>query len=292
MSKEDNQPKYSVKEELEESSVDISIEKNNSYPSPSSLTSSLTSTTTSSSSSPFPLWAIETGLRMEKNLLDAVSHEEMRGSLLIWESQDRGLVVPKPMAHNPKFSQAKEALAALGYSLILRESGGGSVPLTPGCWNITLVFPLMSDPKNIIGLETLYERLCQPILTWVNGTYGIEATTGETPGAFCDGRYNININDQKIAGTAQKWRPIKKGVFAVLAHVALMVEMDIDKGVEAVNTFQQMCGLGKPSLVESHTTINDVLKREGIAPLVGKEAEASKMALYQAYSKVFAPFLT
>lgn len=276
MSKEENQPAYRVGEGLEDSSTDNSVVKNKN----------------NSSLSPFPVWPIEKGLRMEKNLFDAVSHEEMGGSLLIWEPQDQGLVVPKPMVHNPKFPQAKEALAALGYPLILRESGGGSIPLTPGCLNITLVFPLISDPKNIVGLETLYELLCQPIIAWLETSYGIEATTGETPGSFCDGRYNININGQKIAGTAQKWRPIKKGTFAILAHLALMVEMDIEKGVEAVNTYQQICGLGKPALIERHMTINEVLTGEGVPPLVGKTAETIKMELYQAYSQVFAPFLT
>ncbi len=77
-------------------------------------------------------------------------------------------------------------------------------------------------------------------------------------GAFCDGRFNVNLDGRKMVGTAQRWRQSKGGQRPVgLVHGALLLDNERDSMVSAVNTFNQACGLEQRCRAESHIALHE-----------------------------------
>jgi lipoate-protein ligase A len=77
-------------------------------------------------------------------------------------------------------------------------------------------------------------------------------------GAFCDGRFNVNLDGRKMVGTAQRWRQSKGGQRPVgLVHGALLLDNERESMVAAVNRFNQACGLEQRVRAESHIALHE-----------------------------------
>ncbi|MNE83117.1 hypothetical protein D3C80_1799070 [compost metagenome] len=77
-------------------------------------------------------------------------------------------------------------------------------------------------------------------------------------GAFCDGRYNVNIGGRKLVGTAQRWRRRHSdGRYVVLAHGAILMENQREEMVEVVNAFYQACALEDRCRASSHIALDE-----------------------------------
>ncbi|MEB0080184.1 lipoate--protein ligase family protein [Pseudomonas sp. CCI3.2] len=197
------------------------------------------------------------GLKAEQDLLASVCAGEAEFGLLFWRPTDRALVMPRRMSRLVGFDAATEALADLGWPILLRESGGEPVPQSHATVNIALVYAQPRGDNDRDRIENAYVRLCQPICDELIALGGA-ASVGEVEGAFCDGRFNVNLDGRKMVGTAQRWRQSQGGQRpVVLAHGALLLDNEREDMVAAVNVFNQICEQPQRVRAESHIALHE-----------------------------------
>lgn len=214
---------------------------------------------------------VEAGLRAEQDLLAAVCRGEQDHGVLFWRPTDRALVMPRRMSRLEGFEVACAELAIAGWPVLLRETGGEPVPQSPAVINIALVYVAPRSEGDHGRIESAYERLCQPLCEALREWGGV-ASVGEIEGAFCDGRYNVNLNGRKLVGTAQRWRQGLNGKRpVVLVHGALLLDNERETMVAAVNRFNECCELEQRCLADSHIALHEVVPE---APLFTQLAQA------------------
>lgn len=201
---------------------------------------------------------VEAGLKAEQDLLASVCAGEREAGVLFWQPSDSALVMPRRLSRLAGFEQASVELAASGWPILLRETGGEPVPQSPSTVNIALVYAPPRSEGDHGRIETAYRRLCEPICDLLTALGG-SASLGEVDGAFCDGRFNVNLNARKLVGTAQRWRQSQGGQRPVgLVHGALLVEDERESMVAAVNRFNQRCEQEQRCRAESHIALHEV----------------------------------
>ncbi|KFE53400.1 lipoyl protein ligase domain-containing protein [Pseudomonas syringae] len=207
---------------------------------------------------------VEAGLQAELDLLASVCAAQADFGLLLWRPRDRALVMPRRMSRLPGFVEASETLADSGWPILLRETGGEPVPQSSATVNIALVYAQPKSEPDRDRIEIAYRRLCQPILD-VLSDLGGAASLGEVEGAFCDGRYNVNLDGRKMVGTAQRWRQSQGGFRpVVLAHGALLVEDERREMVAAVNRFNEICEIEQRVKADSHVALSEAFPVDGV----------------------------
>ena len=206
---------------------------------------------------PIQQLTVEAGLKAEQDLLASVCAGELQAAVLFWQPTDRALVMPRRLSRLPGFAQASVELAASGWPILLRETGGEPVPQSASTVNIALVYAPLPSEGDHGRIETAYRRLCEPICDLLTQLGG-EASLGEIEGAFCDGRFNVNLNARKLVGTAQRWRQSKGGQRPVgLVHGALLVDNERESMVAAVNRFNRLCDLEQHCMADSHIALHE-----------------------------------
>ena len=203
---------------------------------------------------------VEAGLKAEQDLLASVCDGDADIGLLFWRPADRALVMPRRLSRLPGFSEASETLADSGWPVLLRESGGEPVPQSPATVNVALVYVQPDTDLDRDRIENAYLRLCQPILDTLSELGGA-ASLGEVAGAFCDGRFNVNLNARKMVGTAQRWRQSRGGKRpVVLAHAAMLLDDERADMVNAVNRFNETCELEQRCNAQSHIALHELFE--------------------------------
>lgn len=207
---------------------------------------------------------VDAGLQAELDLLTSVGAAQADFGLLLWRPRDRALVMPRRMSRLPGFVEASETLADSGWPILLRETGGEPVPQSSATVNIALVYAQPKSDPDRDRIEIAYRRLCQPILD-VLSELGGNASLGEVEGAFCDGRYNVNLDGRKMVGTAQRWRQSQGGLRpVVLAHGALLVEDERGEMAAAVNRFNEICEVEQRVRADSHIALSEACPVDGV----------------------------
>lgn len=207
---------------------------------------------------------VEAGLKAEQDLLASVCAADSDFALLLWRPLDQALVMPRRMSRLPGFVEASETLADSGWPILLRETGGEPVPQSSATVNIALVYAQPKGDPDRDRIEIAYRRLCQPILDVLTERGGA-ASLGEVQGAFCDGRFNVNLNGRKMVGTAQRWRQSQGGLRpVVLAHGALLVENERHEMVAAVNRFNEICEIEQRVSADSHIALSEAFAVDGV----------------------------
>ena len=202
---------------------------------------------------------VEQGLQAEQDLLAAVCRGEQATGLLFWQPTDCALVMPRRMSRLPGFDAAAQASAGHGWPVLLRETGGEPVPQSPATVNIALIYVAPRSEGDHGRIELAYQRLCEPLCEALRGWGGV-ASVGEIDGAFCDGRYNVNLNGRKLVGTAQRWRQGLGGKRpVVLVHGALLLDNQRESMVAAVNRFNAVCELAQRCRADSHIALHEVV---------------------------------
>ncbi len=202
---------------------------------------------------------VEAGLQAEQDLLASVCAGDVEAGVLFWQPTDHALVMPRRLSRLPGFEHASIELAASGWPILLRETGGEPVPQSASTVNIALVYAPPCSEGDHGRIETAYRRLCEPVCDLLTALGG-EASLGEIEGAFCDGRFNVNLNGRKLVGTAQRWRQSKGGQRPVgLVHGALLLDNERESMVAAVNRFNQLCELEQRCRAESHIALHEVV---------------------------------
>jgi lipoate-protein ligase A len=155
----------------------------------------------------------------------------------LWESR-QALIVPRSYERAPRWREARNDLAAAGWPVLVRASGGGVVPQGPGVWNLSLVWraadSLLTRP------DAVYQVFCRD-LTAAFARIGLHATAQPVDGSFCDGRFNLAVLDAKLVGTAQSWRRVE-GMPLVLAHAVMVVDADPRALTERCNALEEAAG--------------------------------------------------
>ncbi|MHA3738696.1 lipoate--protein ligase family protein [Pseudomonas sp. Eth.TT006] len=200
---------------------------------------------------------IEAGLQAEQDLLASVCAGDSEYGLLFWQPSDRALVMPRRLNRLPAFDHACEVSAAAGWPVLLRETGGEPVPQSAATINIALVYAPPRSEGDLNRIETGYRRLCDPICELLD-VLGGTSSVGEIDGAFCDGRFNVNLDGRKMVGTAQRWRQSQGGQRPVgLVHGAMLVDNERESMVAAVNRFNQACELEQRVRADSHIALHE-----------------------------------
>lgn len=165
----------------------------------------------------------------------------------IWTNA-QSLVVTRREERLPSFAAAAQASATRGWPVVVRDSGGTTVPHLPGTLLLTLLLPRRhaeDPPVPEPRADEVFTLLCEPVIEAM-ARLGVTATYGAVPRSFCDGRFNLVAHNRKIAGTAQRWcgglprYPVRDGF--IMAHLALYVDADMHAATGAVNAFLQEAG--------------------------------------------------
>lgn len=178
---------------------------------------------------------------------------------MIWQT-GHCIVVPQNHLTRPGFDSAASASAARGYPVYGRDTSGGALVQGAGVINLSMVFSIGPDIRDRIPIS--YRFLCEPIIALLRER-GIEGTFDAVPGTMCDGKYNIVVADRKLAGTAQRWRSFGQALdeYAVLAHLALFVDLEHGAASEAVNAYYLDAGIENKILREKHINWSEIHKR-------------------------------
>ncbi len=206
--------------------------------------------------------ALDTGaaLDWERQLFEDVAKHPRKRFLRLWEGT-QSLVAPKKLAALPAFAAAAAEMAAQGWPVHVRGTGGDVTPQGRGIVNVTHVYTWASG--GAFDIPAAYDRLCAPI----EHALGAGAKRGWQPGAFCDGAYNVQWDGLKFAGTALRFRPCRedKSSHTVLAHALILLTPPSATSIEAINTF--LSRLGEPRVIESaaHTGLPHGLTPEAFA---------------------------
>ena len=186
-------------------------------------------------------------LAREMTLLAEVSEAPDRRLLWFWQSP-AALVAPKKMAAMPGFEAARARMAAQGWPVHLRATGGDVTPQGPGIVNVTHVYAV--DRARDFSIEAEYDRLCRPI----EAALGPDAARGWMPGAFCDGAHNVQFEGRKFAGTAMRFRPAAadRSRMALMAHALMLFEPVSAAAIDALNAFLEAVAEPRRIVQDAH----------------------------------------
>ena len=186
---------------------------------------------------------LDNGLELEMQWMHQAA-KDGKAYAHLWQSS-KGWVVPKSYLLG-----ATEAMLHK-QGCFIRSSGGGLVPQGPGIWNLSLIWSV-SQAFDLDIIE-IYQAVCFK-LTAAFKDLGIYVSTGHTPGSFCDGKFNLSVNGQKLVGTAQSWKKIN-GTKVVLAHAVLLVDIEAETLIQAANAVEESIGSNRRYLANSITSI-------------------------------------
>lgn len=213
-----------------------------------------------------------------------VSTGVRRPTVRVWRHAPvRGLVVSKSDVAGERGKQAMAHMNARGWPVFVRSTGGTAVPHGEGVLNLSLLLPRQMEKAST---DAYYQLLCQPIVDWMEHLR-LAASTGDMPGSYCDGNYNVLVGRQKLVGTAQAWRGGLAGTASrhpgyVLAHACIVVDFDMARAVDAINQFYEEVGDAYRVDVSTTTTLAQVAATSG-AHWTALDAELSLSRFLQTY---------
>ncbi|WP_368161382.1 protein ligase [Aeromonas sp. R5-3] len=195
-------------------------------------------------------------LAEEQRWLRECAHDRQPRAHL-WQAP-QCLIVTRKDTRLPRYQAACEQLAAEGWPVHVRDSGGTAVPHGAGILNLSLMLP-----RTTTDLAHYYRLLGAPLLALL-GEYGLEGSYDFVPGSFCDGQYNLVIGGRKVTGTAQRWlAPGQDHEGAVLAQAMLLVAGDVDEGTRMASRFYELAGGELRFLPGTSTTLAQAINWQG-----------------------------
>ncbi|WP_421216556.1 lipoyl protein ligase domain-containing protein [Aeromonas enteropelogenes] len=195
-------------------------------------------------------------LAREQHWLRDCAHTGMAMAHL-WQAP-QCLIVTRKDTRLPHYQSACAQLAAEGWPVFVRDSGGTAVPHGAGILNLSLLLP-----RTTTDLAHYYRQLGAPLLSLL-AQHGLEGSYDFVPGSFCDGQYNLVIGGRKITGTAQRWlAPGQDHGGAVLAQAMLLVAGDVDEGTRMASRFYELAGGELRFLPGTSTTLSQAIHWQG-----------------------------
>ena len=190
---------------------------------------------------------------------DGVAREEAlfaagKPALLLWRAVAPSIVVPRARERKAGFVGLAQSAARAGWPLTLRASGGGAVPQGPGTINLAMVTPMPEGAR----IEDGYRLICGAISEALM-RFEVSSDTGAVDAAFCDGDWNVTVGGRKLAGTAQRWRPLSNGRSLALIHAAIVVSSPPDTVWPVLGAVETHAGGITPPRREVHVALSDLL---------------------------------
>jgi octanoyl-[GcvH]:protein N-octanoyltransferase len=144
----------------------------------------------------------EDGFGLQQALLEEVASGERGPNALLWTSS-RYVGVTRPETRLPGFEEAVKAAEHLGFPVLVRDSGGGTVAANEGSISFSLTFPV-EDLRH-----GLFERYAEGagLIAAALRRLGVRAEGGVVEGEFCPGAYSVRSGGPrgvKHAGLAQR----------------------------------------------------------------------------------------
>ena len=220
----------------------------------------------------YPHIDVDRAFEKEDELLQQIQSGEIGQALLLWQAKAPTLVLPSGKKW-PVTLESRKQLEAQGWQLSSRKTGGAPVPQLPGIINLSHIYHWPSNEA--YDIKKAYLHLCD-VLTLFFKELGVDVDVHATPGSYCDGDYNLNINKQKIVGTAQRVLLKRGGGQIVLSQACILLDVDLENSVAPVNFYNQICG--NPTVVDPHV---HTLLSEHVKPL------SSVDSLFQQLTQAF-----
>jgi lipoate-protein ligase A len=213
------------------------------------------------------LLSFEEALEAERALLARLSEQGATSAgFIVWRTH-QALIVPRGMSARPCFPEAARAAGALGWDVKERDTGGDLTPQAPGMINLSMAFRDDTAPPSI---GRAYHRLLAPLLSFLKDEMGLEAYASAIEGSFCDGDYNVAVAGRKLGGSAQRWKmsrtPAGGRAADIMAHVALICDMPLDRAIGAINEFYRLCKIDRRIDVERHVSLADMVGADRARP--------------------------
>ncbi|MEF2074677.1 lipoyl protein ligase domain-containing protein [Consotaella aegiceratis] len=196
------------------------------------------------------------GLHRQEHLAEAIVSED-RPALLLWRAP-RALIVGRLDTRLPRFAQATETLRQEGWPVLIRRSGGAACPVSPG----TLQVALARTVRPGMTTEALYMELVDRLNDGL-AAFGLRATTGIQPEAFCPGRFDMSLGGRKVGGLSQHWRQ-RGGRFDATTAVTLVVDEDRNELARINNLFYRTAGGSQRCRAEAMGSVAAALPQHGL----------------------------
>jgi len=203
-------------------------------------------------------------LALEQSLLAQCASMDRMHLAILWQSEP-ALVVSQTDRNLPQFAEAVRCAAAEGWPVSVRSTGGTAVALVPGVVNVGLIAPWRATRPS---LEQGFELVCAPLITAL-ARFGVTASIGSAPQAFCDGRFNVLVGARKIAGTSQRHASQGAGG-ALLIHAAVLVDADPASLTAVVARFYDRAGRATHLDATTVTSLSQCVSHPGAGDLPRK----------------------
>jgi octanoyl-[GcvH]:protein N-octanoyltransferase len=229
-------------------------------------------------------------LQLDEVLAKQVAQGTRPAVARLWRhAPQTGLVVSRRDIAGEYGDVAISRLREQGVEVFVRSTGGTAVPHRLGVLNFSLMFP---RTKAAVTTDLYYRLLCHPMISWLE-TLGLAATTGEVPGSYCDGTYNVVVEGLKLVGTAQTWRGGLAGLSSrhpgyVLAHACIVIDVDLQWTTQTINTFYEATRNPYQVVPSTATTLTELLARctPPRPPLTSEQAMTHFEAFLKEYFQV------
>jgi lipoate-protein ligase A len=177
----------------------------------------------------------DVALARQQTLADELTSKLSNPTLLVWRAQP-ALLVARRETRLPRFREACDQMAAVGWPIIVRKSGGEACPIGLGTVQVSTI-----EPASGATMNAKYEALTKFIQSKL-GAFQIVSRTGRVPGAYCPGSYDLAVQGKKIAGMSQHWFRNRCGIRCVVTSASINIEEPPDALADAVNRFYENAG--------------------------------------------------
>ncbi|WP_394182009.1 biotin/lipoate A/B protein ligase family protein [Marinomonas posidonica] len=199
--------------------------------------------------------SVEQAFEKEAELIGKIQSGDLSECLLLWQTSTQTVVFP---ASN-KWQNTPELLTQLkldNWHIVSRRTGGAPVPQVAGVINLSHIYLWTSeDPYSI---QDGYQKLCNNLQKFLN-RYGLTAQIHATPYSYCDGDYNMNIEERKLVGTAQRIITAKSTHKVILAQACILVNASLEQLIKPINLSNKMNQIDDPIKADAHTCLADHL---------------------------------
>ena len=207
---------------------------------------------------------VEDVFSKEDELIKLVQTDQLSQVLLLWQVKSPTLVLPAGKKW-PISDELEQGLKDTNWKLFSRKTGGAPVPQVPGIINLSHIYHWPEDQP--YDIKKAYLDLCS-VLTVFFEQLGVNVDVHATPNSYCDGDYNLNIDGQKVVGTAQRVLLKKGGGQVVLSQACILIETDVEKIVEPVKLCNQLCDHSDHIRGDVHTPLfNHIEQRPSVDAL-------------------------
>jgi lipoate-protein ligase A len=180
--------------------------------------------------------SVEVGLAHQQTLADEHTSQHGTPILSIWRCRP-ALLITRSETRLPRFEAAAAAMQAAGWPVLLRKSGGGACPVGPGTVQISMIEAASSDTT----MNAKYAALTKVIQSTL-GFFQIVCRTGSVADAYCPGRFDLAVQDKKIAGMSQHWFRNRCGVRCIITAASINIEEPPNMLADVTNRFYGSAG--------------------------------------------------